>query len=105
MVGTRFHLRAQVSTESPGAVEPALRRSVPNGSVTRSGNPKEILVEGDLEGTTAQDLNRALLSALRRVEKRTRLRSEWTHGGVAERFFDYVPKGKSRSERPPTSPP
>lgn len=31
---------------------------------------------------------------MRRVEKRTRIRSEWTSEGVTERFFDYVPKGK-----------
>jgi hypothetical protein len=33
---------------------------------------------------------------LRRAEKRTRLRAEWTAGGTTYRFFDYVPK----SERP-----
>ena len=31
--------------------------------------------------------------ALRRVERKTRLRAEWTAGGSVERFFDYVPKG------------
>jgi predicted nucleotidyltransferase component of viral defense system len=30
---------------------------------------------------------------LDRVERRTRLRSEWTVNGVTDRFFDYVPKG------------
>ena len=38
-------------------------------------------------------MNRQLLSALRRVERRTRLRSEWTAGGIDYWFFDYVPKG------------
>jgi hypothetical protein len=36
-----------------------------------------------------------LLSALRRVERRTRLRAEWTGNGETQRFFDYVPKGVS----------
>ena len=36
-------------------------------------------------------MNRTLLSALRKVEKRTTLRAEWTSGdGTDERFFDYV---------------
>ena len=38
--------------------------------------------------------NRQLLSALRRVEKRTRLRAEWTAGGTTCRFFGYVPKSE-----------
>jgi len=49
-----------------------------------------------LEGRSARDLNRAVLSELRRVEKRTRLRAEWTAGGVTERYFDYVLKGQRR---------
>jgi len=40
-----------------------------------------------------RDANRALLSELRRVERKTRLRAEWTAGGSVERFFGYVPKG------------
>jgi hypothetical protein len=34
-----------------------------------------------MEGIDARDVNRRLLSALRRVEKPTRLRAEWTAGG------------------------
>ena len=49
-----------------------------------------------MEGSDARDVNRRLPSALRRAEKRTRLRAEWTAGGTTYRFFDYVPK----SERP-----
>jgi hypothetical protein len=37
-------------------------------------------------------LNRTFLSALRRVDKKTTLRAEWTHGDNTERFFDYVLK-------------
>lgn len=46
-----------------------------------------------LSGESARDLNRSLLSHLRRVERRARLRSAWTLDGVTERFFDYVPNG------------
>ncbi|MDQ2873926.1 MAG: hypothetical protein M3Y33_03555 [Actinomycetota bacterium] len=49
-------------------------------------------VEGVMEGEDARDVNRQLLSALRRAERRTRLRAEWTGGGITCRFFDYVPK-------------
>jgi hypothetical protein len=38
----------------------------------------------------ARELNRRLLSAMRHVEKATRLRSAWTADGKTERFFDYV---------------
>jgi hypothetical protein len=49
-------------------------------------------------GASAKELNRSLLSALRRAEKRTRLRSEWTSkDGVTERYFDYVLKKTTKS--------
>ena len=44
-------------------------------------------------GESAKELNRSLLSALRRAEKKTRLRSQWTApDGTVERYFDYVLK-------------
>jgi hypothetical protein len=39
-----------------------------------------------------KELNRTLVSALRKVEKRTALRAEWTSGDTPEHYFDYVPK-------------
>lgn len=94
-----FLLSARVSTDSPDAVERTLKTLVTKGSVRRGTSANEFLVEAKMEGTTAKDLNRSLLSALRRVEKKTRLRAEWTSGDTTERFFDYVPKGtrKARS--------
>jgi len=71
--------------------------------VTLTGDPKELVVKGEMEGSSARDLNRALLSALRHVERKTRLRAEWTSEGTTERFFDYVPKGKPTP--PPAAPP
>jgi hypothetical protein len=57
-----------------------------------SGND-EFVVEVEMEGGNARELNRMSLSALRRVEKRTTLRAEWTSGdGTSERFFDHVLK-------------
>jgi hypothetical protein len=50
-------------------------------------------VEATLSGESARDLNRQLLSEMRRTEKKTRIRAEWTSGRVTEKFFDYVHKG------------
>jgi hypothetical protein len=93
-----FSLSARVSTDSPEAVEEALKTLVTKGSVRRGTGANEFLVEAEMEGETARDLNRSLLSALRRAEKRTRLRAEWTSGNTTQKFFDYVPKGTRKSK-------
>jgi hypothetical protein len=87
----RFLLVAHVSSDNVEAVGTALRELIRDGMVTREESG--FYVEATMEGESARDLNRSLLSSLRRIEKRTRIRSEWTCGGIAERFFDYVPKG------------
>ncbi len=69
----------------------ALGQAAAKGSVRKAGD--EFVVEAQMEGASARELNRTFLSALRKVEKRTTLRAEWTSGdGTSERFFDYVPK-------------
>ena len=93
----RYSLHARISTDNPSAVEPVLTRMFPSAIVTRSEDGQEFVVDVELDGASARDLNRALLSELRRAERRTRLRSEWTSGGTTERFFDYVPKGARKS--------
>lgn len=86
-----FKLKARVSSSNPRAIQPVLERLVMQGSVTKVGD--EFLVEAEMEGTSAKELNRSLLSALRRVEKKTRLRAEWTfNNSTTEKFFDYVLK-------------
>ncbi len=92
---TRFSLVARVSTENPSAVQPVLAELINDGTVTLAGD--EFLVEAEMLGESARELNRLLLSALRKVERRTRLRAQWTSGDTTERFFDYVPKGISKS--------
>jgi hypothetical protein len=88
-----FRLNGEVSSENLSAIQPLLTQ-ITGGQVTATA--AGLHVEGAMEGTDARDVNRRLLSALRRIEKRTRLRAEWTAGGTTYRFFDYVPK----SERP-----
>jgi hypothetical protein len=96
---TDFHLVAEVSSDSPGAIGSLLEQLVA-GSVT--GTSDGFHVDGWMRGTDARELNRFLLSALRRVERRTRLRAEWTANGETHRFFDYVPKGSRPA--PPSQP-
>ncbi len=90
MASKRFKLIARVSSSSPKAVRPVLEKCV-EGPVKEAKG--ELMVETEMDGENAKELNRALLSALRRVEKRTRLRAEWTaDDGTTYRFFDYVLK-------------
>jgi hypothetical protein len=97
MAQSDFSLVADVSSDDPAAIEPVLRQLI-SGSITPIASGFHI--EATMTGATARDLNRSLLSALRRAERRTRLRAEWTAAGQTERFFDYVPK----ETRPPGSP-
>jgi hypothetical protein len=80
-----------VSSANPKAIKPVLEGAIATGSVREAKG--EFVVEADMEGQSAKELNRSLLSALRRVEKKTRLRAEWTSDdGTTQRFFDYVLK-------------
>jgi hypothetical protein len=95
----RVRLVAEVSSDRLEAVRPVLEQLI-QGTV--SATPSGLHVEGWMLGAEPRELNRQLLSALRRVERKTRLRAEWDSGGVTHRFFDYVLK----SSRPtlPTDP-
>jgi len=94
MANRKFSLVARVSTENPRAVKRALPELLPKGSITQTADG--FLVKLELRGASARELNRTLLSALRRIERKTRLRAEWTSGRTTERFFDYVPKATHR---------
>jgi hypothetical protein len=91
LTAKRFRLVAKVSSSTPSAVKPVLEKAVAPGSVKEVKG--EFMVDAQMQGESAKELNRTLLSALRRVEKKTRLRAEWTSDdGTTERFFDYVLK-------------
>lgn len=93
MVKHRFSLDATVDTDNPESLEPVLKELIGEGSLTRGNRSGEFHVRAHLQGESAKDLNRTFLSALRRVEKRTRLRAEWVSAdGTVYRFFDYVLK-------------
>ena len=96
MVEKRFNLSARVSSDDPSAIKPVLKRVIGTaGTIKHTEDGFE--VKATLKGESARDLNRMLLSEMRRVEKKTRLRAEWTFGDTTERFFDYVPKGTRKA--------
>ena len=69
----------------------AVEQLAAKGTVKKAAD--DFIVEGRMEGASARQLNRAILSALRKVEKKTTLRAEWTSSdNITERFFDYVLK-------------
>lgn len=87
----RLKLSARVSSDAPAAVLPVLKAHLPGAGVRRDG--ADFIVTAALDGPDAKTVNRDLLSALRRAEKRTRLRAEWTGpDGTTWRCFDYVLK-------------
>jgi hypothetical protein len=89
---TTFELSATVSTENSAAVRRALDLFIgKNGKL--EALPDGFRIQAKIQGESARDLNRVLLSELRKAEKRTRLRSEWNDGKIVQKFFDYVPKG------------
>ena len=98
MVEKRFKLSARISSDNPPAIKPVLERIIGNeGTIKPTGEGFE--VNAELEGGSARDLNRMLLSEMRKVEKKTRIRAEWTSGNTIERFFDYVPKATRKAHK------
>ena len=84
----KFKLSARVSSATPSAIKPVLERIIGNnGSIKPTADGFE--VNAEFKGESARDLNRMLLSELRKAEKKTRLRSEWTSEDTIEKFFDY----------------
>jgi len=93
MAKQRFSLSATVDTDSPDLVLKVLRGLFGEGAVERGAKVGEFIIRKEMEGESVKDLNKTLLSALRREEKRTRLRAEWTaQDGTVSKFFDYVLK-------------
>ena len=91
MMNKRFVLVANINTEDPAKIEKALSELVGVNAILRTEDGFK--VKTTMEGVSAREMNRSFLSALRSVEKKTTLRSEWTCDHTTERFFDYVPKG------------
>ena len=87
----KLKLKARVNRSDAATIQHALEQLSSKGSIRKAGD--EFVVEAEMEGANARELNRTFLSALRKVEKRTTLRAEWTSDdNTTERFFDYVLK-------------
>jgi ERCC4-type nuclease len=86
-----FSLVATVSTNSGKLIRPVLERLVGKRKV-KVVSANEFRIVTTMKAENAKELNRAMLSELRRIEKKTRLRAEWTADRTTERFFDYVLK-------------
>jgi hypothetical protein len=86
----KLKLKARINRSDARTIRQALDQLVAKGSIKKEGD--EFVVEAAMEGASVKELNRALLSALRKVQKRTTLRAEWTSDDTTERFFDYVLK-------------
>jgi hypothetical protein len=87
----KLKLKARVNRSDARTIRHALGQLAAKGSVKKAGD--EFVVEAEMEGTSARELNRGFLSALRKAERRTTLRAEWTSDdGTSEGFFDYVLK-------------
>ena len=87
----KFELKANVSTANPSAIKPVLERII-GGKGSIKPNTDGFNVTAEFTGESSKDLNRQLLSELRRAEKKTRIRSEWTAETTTEKYFDYVLK-------------
>jgi hypothetical protein len=92
----KLKLKARVNRSDAQTIRQALDQLAAKGSVRKEGD--EFVVEAEMEGPSARELNRTFLSALRKAEKKTTLRAEWTSGdGTTERFFDYVLKKPTKN--------
>ncbi|MFZ1998740.1 MAG: hypothetical protein WA188_00565 [Terriglobales bacterium] len=92
----KLKLNARVNRSDAHTIRQALEQLAAKGSVRKAGD--EFVVEAEMERASARELNRTLLSALRKAEKRTTLRAEWTSDdGTTERFFDYVLKKTTKN--------
>jgi hypothetical protein len=96
MVEKRFKLSARISSDDPQAIKPVLERIISNKGIIKPTS-EGFEVNAELDGESARALNRTLLSEMRKVEKKTRIRAEWTQGNTIEKFFDYVPKGTRKA--------
>ena len=91
-----FKLSAQINSANTAVIKLVLENAIgKEGSVKSSGDGFQVSAE--LRGECARDLNRKLLSELRRAEKKTRMRSQWTCEGTIEKFFDYALKSTKKT--------
>jgi hypothetical protein len=79
--------KKSISATETGArtIRHALEQLFLKGSVRKAG--AEFVVEAKMEGASAKELNRTFLCALRKMEKRKKLRAEWTSVTAPAKVF------------------
>ncbi|MDG7000712.1 MAG: hypothetical protein JRN15_16585 [Nitrososphaerota archaeon] len=89
-----FKLSARINSASSDAIVPVLEDLFKDrGSFKRADDEKGgYVIQAEMSGTSSKVLNRNILSSLRKVEKKTTLRAEWTSSNTIQRYFDYVLK-------------
>jgi hypothetical protein len=86
-----FKLKARIGRSDARTIRNAIKQLGAKGSASKAA--EEFIVEAEVAGASAKEMNRTLLSALRKVQRKTTLRAEWTSSdNTTERFFDYVLK-------------
>ena len=81
-----FKLKARVNGCNDRAIRQALKQVGADCEVKKVGG--EFVVYAEIEGTSADELNKTLLSALKSVRKRTKLGAEWTSDdGITQTHF------------------
>jgi len=93
----KFKLKGKINRADGETIRQALKQLAAERSSVKAAEGG-FMIEAEVEGPSAKELNRMLLSTLRRAEKKTTLRAEWTSSdNTVERFFDYVLKRTSRN--------
>ena len=96
MNSTSFKVKARIRRSDARTIQHALEQLAAKGSVTKAA--EGFIVEAELEGASAKELNRTLLSALRKVQMNAKLRAEWVSSDkTIETFFDYTLRKRSRN--------
>lgn len=89
MIARKFVLVADVTAGDPARIQSVLIELVGVDAVLRTD--RGFHVRTTVEGWNAIELNRGFLSALRRTEPTTTLRSEWICEGTVEQFVNFNP--------------
>jgi hypothetical protein len=91
-----FKLHARINRADAQTILLALAELAGRASITTEDD--EFTVDAEVDGPSAKELNRGLLSALRKAHKRATLRAQWTSSkNITESYFDYVLKKTIRS--------
>lgn len=96
-----FELSARIDSTNLSGIRETLENFLGEKAIIEEVRDEKggFVVTATLRGESAKELNRSLLSSLRKVEKRTTLRAEWSAAGTTERYFDYVLKKTVKSKK------